>query len=237
MEKILNINVDHVATLRQARLGKHPDPIEACKIIKKTKAHGVVMHLREDRRHIQDNDLYRYKKSINLPLNFEMAPTTEMVLIANKIKPKMVTLVPEKRLELTTEGGLNLKRNIKIINKIVNALNSKIQVMIFIDSDREQIALAKNLGIHGIEINTGKYTDACGNQKNIELKKIKESAKFAHSLNLYLAAGHGLTIKNITKIAEIREINEFNIGHSVIGEAVFHGLYESVNKIYAKINK
>ena len=109
--------------------------------------------------------------------------------------------------------------------------------MIFIDSDNEQIALAKNLGIHGIEINTGKYTDACGNQKNIELKKIKESAKYAHSLNLYLAAGHGLTIKNITKIAAIREINEFNIGHSVIGEAIFYGLYESVNKIYAKINK
>ena len=237
MEKILNINVDHVATLRQARLGKNPDPIEACKIIKKTKAHGIVMHLREDRRHIQDNDLYRYKSTINLPLNLEMAPTDEMVLIANKVKPKMVTLVPEKRLELTTEGGLDLKKNIKKIHKIVNNLNSKIQIMIFIDSNIEQIALANTLRIHGIEINTGKYTDSHGNQKNIELKKIKESAKFAQSLNLYLAAGHGLNMKNITKIAAIKEIKEFNIGHSIIGEAIFSGLYESVNKIYAKINK
>jgi pyridoxine 5-phosphate synthase len=237
MEKILNINVDHVATLRQARLGKNPDPIEACKIIKKTKAHGIVMHLREDRRHIQDNDLYRYKSTINLPLNLEMAPTDEMVLIANKVKPKMVTLVPEKRLELTTEGGLDLKKNIKKIHKIVNNLNSKIQIMIFIDSNIEQIALANTLGIHGIEINTGKYTDSDENEKNIELKKIKESAKFAQSLNLYLAAGHGLDIKNITKIAAIKEIKEFNIGHSIIGEAIFSGLYESVNKIYAKINK
>jgi len=237
MEKILNINVDHVATLRQARLGKHPDPIEACKIIKKTKAHGIVMHLREDRRHIQDNDLYRYKSTINLPLNLEMAPTDEMVLIANKVKPKMVTLVPEKRLELTTEGGLDLKKNIKKIHKIVNNLNSKIQIMIFIDSNIEQIALANTLGIHGIEINTGKYTDSHENQKDIELKKIKESAKFAQSLNLYLAAGHGLDLKNITKIVSIKEIKEFNIGHSIIGEAIFSGLYESVNKIYAKINK
>tara|TARA_B110000014_G_C20098952_1_gene576485 strand:- start:489 stop:1202 length:714 start_codon:yes stop_codon:yes gene_type:complete len=237
MEKILNINVDHVATLRQARLGKNPDPIEACKIIKKTKAHGIVMHLREDRRHIQDNDLYRYKSTINLPLNLEMAPTDEMVLIANKVMPKMVTLVPEKRLELTTEGGLDLKKNIKKINKIVNGLSSKIQIMIFIDSNTEQIALANTLGIHGIEINTGKYTDSHGHEKNIELKKIKESAKFAQSLNLYLAAGHGLDIKNITKIAAIKEIKEFNIGHSIIGEAIFSGLNKSVNKIYAKINR
>tara|TARA_A100001388_G_scaffold44275_1_gene28830 strand:+ start:7955 stop:8665 length:711 start_codon:yes stop_codon:yes gene_type:complete len=235
--KKLNVNIDHVATLRQARLGSYPNPIDIAKLISSSKASGIVMHLREDRRHIQDYDLVNYKKIIKLPLNLEMAPTPEMVKIANKIKPQTVTLVPEKRQELTTEGGLNLKKNLTKVKGLINNLNGAIKIMLFVDPDLKIIDICKKLDIHGVEINTGKYCDAKKNNISKELIKIRKAAKLASELNMFVAAGHGLNVRNLARIVKIQYIKEYNIGHSLISDAIFDGIISSTNKIYDIINK
>ena len=233
----LNINIDHVATLRQARLGFDPDPISLVDLIIKTQVHGIVMHLREDRRHIQYEDLVRFKKKFKFHLNLEMAPTPEMVKIANKIKPDTVTLVPEKRKELTTEGGLDIKKNMTFMKKIVNSLSSEINIMVFIDPIKYQIKIAKGMNIQGIEINTGKYANSSGNELKSQLERIKKAAIFAASIDLYVSAGHGLTTKNLAKLVKIKEIKEYNIGHSVISDSIFYGIKESIQNIQDIIKK
>ena len=235
--KKLNVNIDHVATLRQARLGSYPNPIDIAKLISSSKASGIVMHLREDRRHIQDYDLVNYKKIIKLPLNLEMAPTPEMVKIANKIKQQTVTLVPEKRQELTTEGGLNLKKNLTKVKSLINNLNGAIKIMLFVDPDLKIIDICKKLDIHGVEINTGKYCDAKKNNISKELIKIRKAAKLASELNMFVAAGHGLNVRNLARIVKIQYIKEYNIGHSLISDAIFDGIISSTNKIYDIINR
>ena len=236
MKRKLNINIDHIATLRQARLGSFPDPIDAIKIIKEVKADGVVMHLREDRRHIQDNDLVKYRSKYKFHLNLEMAATNEMINIANKIKPDVVTFVPEKRLELTTEGGLNIKKKYTQLVSLTRRLSKGIKVMFFIDPVKSQIDKALEIGAYGIEINTGRYSECSPKIRNKELLKIKEAAKYADSLNLYTAAGHGLNEGNLKKLIKIKEISEYNIGHSIISNAIFHGLHVSIKRIQDIIN-
>jgi pyridoxine 5-phosphate synthase len=239
----LNVNIDHVATLRQSRLGSYPDPLEAAKIVRESGANGVVMHLREDRRHVQDDDLVRFKKHPLLKkfhLNLEMAPTKEMFLIANEIKPNVITLVPEKRKELTTEGGLNIKKNSRILKSRLKNLNPSIKVMLFIDPVKTQIDASINLGlkslgfglIHGVELNTGKYAEIKYRQnRKREIKKLKLAAEYAYTKGLYVAAGHGLSTHNLIWLTSIPQIMEYNIGHSIIGDSVFFGLKESIKRI------
>ena len=231
MKTKLNINIDHIATLRQAREGDFPNPIDSIKIIRKAKANGVVMHLREDRRHIQLKDLKNFKKKYNFHLNLEMAPTLEMVKIANKIKPDVVTLVPEKRRELTTEGGLNLRKNYAKLKKIIMLLDNDIKIMLFIDPIKTQIKLALELGAYGIEINTGNYSEKSGLLQKKEIGRIKKAAIYSSEQNLFTAAGHGLNEKNLPNLVKIKQIEEYNIGHSIISNSIFYGLYESIKRI------
>lgn len=231
MKKKLNINIDHIATLRQARLGHFPDPIDSIRIIKKAKADGVVMHLREDRRHIQFKDLKKYREKYKFHLNLEMAPTLEMAKIANNIKPNVVTIVPEKRLELTTEGGLNIIKNSSLLKKILSLLNKNIKVMFFVDPIKAQIDESLKHCIYGIEINTGKYSEATRTLAKKELIKIKNAAIYSSNKGLYTAAGHGLNEKNLPNLVKIDQINEYNIGHSIISNSIFHGLYISIRRI------
>ena len=236
----LNINIDHVATLRQSRMGFAPDPIEAAKIVKESGVNGVVMHLREDRRHIQDEDLVRFKKNPQLKkfhLNLEMAPTKEMFDIANKIKPNVITLVPEKRKELTTEGGLNIKKNSRILKLRLKNLHPSIKIMLFIDAIKTQIDASINLGprtIDGIELNTGQYARLEPHQYKLfkkEFDKLKIAAEYAHEKGLHVAAGHGLDTGNLRILTSISQIMEYNIGHSIIGDSIFFGLKKSIKRI------
>ncbi|MCE3255457.1 MAG: pyridoxine 5-phosphate synthase [Rickettsiaceae bacterium] len=238
MRKIrLGVNIDHIATLRNARGGVHPCPILGAAIAKKAGADGITAHLREDRRHIRDEDIFRLKKEINLPLNFEMAATDEMVAIALKAKPNAVCLVPEKRQELTTEGGLDVIKNQTHLTKITKQLKAKkIRISLFIDADLKQILAAKKVGADIIELHTGKYCHLTGQAQKSEFKKISEAAEYAEELELECHAGHGLDFKTAKKIAEIPQIVELNIGHFLIGEAVFNGLGSSVKKMKKIIN-
>ena len=236
MRTKLNVNIDHVATLRQARQGSFPDPIDTIKIIKKAKASGIVMHLREDRRHIQLNDLKKYRQKYNFHLNLEMAPTIEMINIANRIKPNVVTLVPEKRMELTTEGGLNIKNNYNDLQNLLKKISKDIKIMFFIDPIKLQIDLALKLKAYGIEINTGKYSESTPSSVVKELNRIKKAAAYSTTLNLYTAAGHGLNESNLAMLVKIRDIKEYNIGHSIISNAIFYGLYDSIKRIQDIIN-
>ncbi len=238
----LGVNVDHVATLRNARGGVFPCPVVAAKIAKKYGADGITAHLREDRRHIRDLDIFRLKKEVNLPLNFEMAATDEMVEIALKVKPNAVCLVPEKRQELTTEGGLDVIKNQKKLAKIITKLKAKkIKISLFIDANLSQILAAKNVGANIIEIHTGKFCYLKNTEqkiaKKIEFKKISEAAHYAEELGLECHAGHGLDFKTAGQIAKIPQIVELNIGHFLIGEAIFSGLDLAVKKMKKIINQ
>lgn len=233
----LGVNIDHVATLRNARGGAHPCPIKAAEIALKAGADGITAHLREDRRHIKDSDVVRLKKEINLPLNFEMAATEEMVKIALKVKPNAVCLVPEKRQELTTEGGLDVLRNQKNLMTIIKKLRAKkIRVSLFVDSDLSQILAAKKVGADIVEIHTGKYCHLSGKVQEVEFKKIAEAIEYADELGLECHAGHGLDFKTAAKIAQIPQIVELNIGHFLIGEAIFSGLDLAIKKMKKIIN-
>lgn len=233
----LGVNIDHVATIRNARGGLHPDPVEAAILAQKSGACGITIHLREDRRHIRDEDLKRLKKEISLPINLEMAATKEMLEIALKTKPNAVCIVPEKRQEVTTEGGLDVIKNKKILGEIIKKIRAKkIRVSLFLDANEDQIRSAKKLGADIIELHTGKFCHQKGVAQKKEFLKLKECAKLAEELGLECHAGHGLNYETAKIIAKIPQIKELNIGHFLIGEAVFEGLEKVIKKMKKFIN-
>ena len=238
MSKIrLGVNIDHVATIRNARGEKYPDPLRAALFAQKSGANSVTIHLREDRRHIRDNDLKKIINKLEIPLNLEIAPTKEMLRIAIKNKPNFVCIVPEKRKEVTTEGGLNLKKNRKILKKIIYKLKkNKIKVSLFIEPKIVDIKFSKFLGSDNVELHTGKFCYLINNKKKYskEYLKIKKAANFAKKIKLGVHAGHGLTYKSASKISKIKSITEFNIGHFIISESIFVGLYKTI-KNFRKI--
>ena len=227
----LGINIDHVATIRNARGGLHPDPIKAALIAQNAGADNITAHLREDRRHISDIDIKKLVKKLRIPLNLEMAPTNEMLNIAISLKVNRVCLVPEKRKEITTEGGLDVIKNKKKIFNIVRKLRkNNVKVSIFIDPNIKQISICNDLNVSSIEVHTEEF---CDNKKNkkYEYEKLKKSAIFAKNNNIECHAGHGISYETVKKIAEINEISELNIGHFIIGEAIFVGLKRSILKM------
>lgn len=228
----LAINVDHVATLRQARGGIEPDPIEAALLCERAGAEGIVCHLREDRRHIQDRDVYALRKAIKTKLDLEMAAVDEIIQIALDVKPDFVTLVPEKRRELTTESGLDVLGEEKRLRDVIETFHQHaIPVSLFVDPVDEHIRRSKDMGADMIEIHTGEYANATGAQQERELERIKAAALLASSLGLRVHAGHGLNYVNIFPIAAIREIDELSIGHSIISRAIFVGIEEAVRSM------
>lgn len=230
---LLGVNIDHVATLRQARGTHYPDPIQAALIAEQAGADGITAHLREDRRHIQDRDIFLLKEMLHSRLNLEMAVTDEMIAIARKVKPYACCLVPEKREELTTEGGLDVASQPERMKSACSELaDANIEVSLFIDPDEKQIDAAKIAGAPVIELHTGAYADANNSiQQKQELKRIQHAAYYAHSMGLQVNAGHGLHFHNVEAICYIPEIVELNIGHSIIAQAVFSGLAETVNDL------
>ena len=221
----IGVNIDHVATLRQQRFTEYPDPLTTAILLEQVGVDSITIHLREDRRHIQDEDAKQLKKLIRVPLNFEMAATQEMIEFAKELAPKYCCIVPEKREELTTEGGLSLKDPSNLLIDGIHALSKSSRVSLFIDPDRNAIETAKQIGADAIELNTGKYADAI-NQDTIdqELDKIKESASYARDLGLSVHAGHGLNYINVNRIASIHAIEELNIGHAIVARAIYDGL-------------
>ena len=227
----LGINIDHVATIRNARGVLHPEPLKAALIAQNSGADNITAHLREDRRHISDIDIKKLVKKLKIPLNLEMAPTNKMINISISSKIKRVCLVPEKRKEITTEGGLDvLKNKKKIFNFVKKLKKNNIKVSIFVDPDIKQISVCSNLNVFSVEIHTGEF---CDNKKNkrYEYEKLKKSAMFAKKNNLECHAGHGISYETVRRIAEIEEISELNIGHFIIGEAIFVGLKKSILKM------
>jgi pyridoxine 5-phosphate synthase len=228
----LGVNIDHVATIRNARGGIHPSPVSAAILAEKSGADGITIHLREDRRHIRDEDLKLLKKAIKLPINLEMAATQEMLEIALKTKPNAVCIVPEKRQEVTTEGGLDVIKNSKVLAKMVKKLHSKkIRVSLFIDADEKQIHQAKKIGADIVELHTGEFCHQKNQKQKVEFIRIEKAAKLVESLRLECHAGHGLNYETAKMIAKIPEIVELNIGHFLIGEAVFEGLEKVIKKM------
>ena len=228
----LGVNIDHIATVRQARGVQYPDPVTAAGIVELAGADGIVCHLREDRRHIQDRDLRILREIIQTRLNLEMAATEEMIRIALVTKPNVVTLVPEKREELTTEGGLDVIKFFTPLKKAVQRLHKGgIPVSLFVDPKRDQIKASEEVGADVIEIHTGHYCDADPSHEDEELKKIFDAVAEAARRNLRVAAGHGLNYVNVRRIAEIKEIEELNIGHSIIARAVLVGLDRAVREM------
>ena len=229
----LCVNIDHVATLRQARQGMEPDPIAAAVLIEMGGADGIVVHLREDRRHIQDRDLRLLREVIHTKLDMEMAATDEMVKIALEVKPDMVTLVPERRQELTTEGGLDVIGHLENIKKVINLLHDGgIIVSLFVDPDLDQVKAAHKINADYIEIHTGRYANVTRyKEQNAELEAIGQSVKLAYKLNLGVNAGHGLTYRNVKRLTQFHEIVEYNIGHSIIARAVIVGIEQAVREM------
>ncbi|MFA5073985.1 MAG: pyridoxine 5'-phosphate synthase [Nitrospirota bacterium] len=234
----LSVNIDHIATLRQARKGSVPDPVAAAVLAELAGAHGIIAHLREDRRHVQDRDLKLLRETVHTRLNLEMAATEEMQRIALSIKPDFSTLVPEKREELTTEGGLEVAARIEMMRAYVTTLKEGgIVVSLFIDPDEKQIMAAKKSGADWIEIHTGSYANALTEQdREHELAKIREAAKLGASLGLRIGAGHGLDYLNVQSIARLPEIEELNIGHSIVSHAVLVGMERAVKEMISAIN-
>ncbi|MUK91141.1 pyridoxine 5'-phosphate synthase [Aliivibrio fischeri] len=227
---LLGVNIDHVATLRNARGTKYPDPVHAAEIAERAGAAGITIHLREDRRHIKDRDVRILRETLQTRMNLEMAVTDEMVGIALETKPEFVCLVPEKREELTTEGGLNVSGQLEKVKAATQKLTEAgIKVSLFIDADKEQIDAAVECGASFIELHTGAYADAETEEaQQDELKKIAAGASYAASKGLIVNAGHGLTYHNVEAIAALPEIYELNIGHSIMGRAMFDGLEKAV---------
>ncbi|GMR04536.1 MAG: pyridoxine 5'-phosphate synthase [Thermodesulfobacteriota bacterium] len=229
----LSVNVDHVATVRQARLTKEPDPVTAALMAELAGADGVTVHLREDRRHIQDRDLFVLRRTVKTTLNLEMAATSEMLSIALEVKPDMVTLVPEKRRELTTEGGLEVLKNADGLKKFVTTLrDSGMLVNLFIDPEPESVKQSHRIGSSGVEIHTGRYADAEGEARSeAELRRVYDAVALADKLGLRIHAGHGLDYRNIRKVASIKEIEEFAIGFSIIARSVYVGIEDAVREM------
>ena len=235
----LGVNIDHVATVRNARGENYPSPLRAALLAQKNGADSVTIHLREDRRHINENDLKKIKNKIKIPLNLEIAATKEMLRIASKSKPPFICIVPEKRKEITTEGGLNLNHNRSFLKKLITNLKKrKIRISLFIEPNLKDINEAKNLNADCIEIHTGKICNLINMNKNFtnELKRIKKAVKEGNKLGLEVHAGHGLTFKSAQILTKVKGIEEFNIGHFLIGESIFEGM-ASVIKNFKKILK
>lgn len=235
----LCINIDHIATLRQARRESEPDPVTAAGICELAGAEGIVCHLREDRRHVNDRDLRILKEVVKTKLDLEMAATDEMIKIARLIKPEMATLVPEKREEITTEGGLNIAASKEKITGAVKSIKEAgIKVSVFIDPQPENVDLALEAGADMIEIHTGQYANAKEiNDKILEAEKIRQIARMAKELGIGVNAGHGLNYLNIVPIAHIEDIDEVSIGHSIISRAVFTGLHKAVEDMLVIIRR
>lgn len=233
----LGVNVDHVATLRQARRGEFPSPIWAALDSQRAGCDGIVCHLREDRRHIQDRDLLALKKQLSVPLNLEMGAHPEIVRIACRVKPHQATLVPERRQELTTEGGLDLTRTRHRVHQAIqNLTQAGIRVSLFIDPDPVQIEWAARLRAEMVELHTGRYAEIRSVRgRNKELDGLKQAARLANSAGLVVAAGHGLDYRNVGPIARIPEVKELNIGFSIIARAVEVGLFKAVREMRALI--
>ena len=232
--KRLGVNIDHIATLRNARGEVHPSPLKAAKLAIKYGADSITIHLREDRRHIKDQDLEKLSKYKNIPINLEIAANMQMLKIALKNKPNFVCIVPEKRKEITTEGGLNLKKNKSKIKKIVLKLKkSKIRTSLFINPTIKDVKLSKKLKSDCIELHTGKISDLIKLNKDFsnEFVKIKNCAKFGNSIGLEIHAGHGMDYKTTKILNKIKQIKEFNIGHFIVGESIFNGFHEVIKKI------
>jgi pyridoxine 5-phosphate synthase len=225
----LGVNIDHVATIRNARGGDHPDPVRAAQIVAEVGGDGITAHLREDRRHIRDEDIARIQAATNLPLNFEMAATEEMVAFALKHKPHAACIVPERREERTTEGGLDAAGQHNRLAPIVSRLaDAGIRVSLFIAPEPRQIEAAMQLGAPVVELHTGEYAHAEGEARAVELRRIADMAALAAKNGIEPHAGHGLTYENVSAIAAIPQLAELNIGHYLIGEAIFTGLAPAV---------
>lgn len=229
----LGVNVDHVATLRQQRMTRYPDPVQAVFAAETGGADGITIHLREDRRHIQERDVELINEVLQTRLNLEMAVTDAMITYAERIKPTYCCLVPEKRAELTTEGGLDVVTHTKMVSSAVSRLADQgILVSLFIDPDPKQIAMAVEVGAPVIELHTGEYADAkTAAERDVQLKRIQEAAQLAAKQGLIVNAGHGLNYQNVQAIARIPEIHELNIGHGIIAQALFSGLTEAVREM------
>lgn len=235
----LGVNIDHIATLRNARGVDYPCPVQGAMICEQAGADGITLHLREDRRHIKDGDVYAIKQAITIPMNLEMAVTDEMLAIACDVRPQWVCLVPEKRAEVTTEGGLDVINNDKLPQFIKDLQAVGIQVSLFIDPDFVQIDKAVALGANAIELHTGAYAQCwltcdepwVNEQVKNELVRIQKAVAYAKKSDLLINAGHGLTLENVAPIAQIDGIHELNIGHSIIADAVFYGLSKAVERM------
>jgi len=233
----LSVNVDHVATLRQARAGKNPDPVAAAILAELAGADGIIVHLREDRRHIQDRDLELLRKIVKTKLNLEMANTAEMVQIALKVKPDMVTFVPERRQELTTEGGLDVRSHRKALAQSIQRLKKAgIQISLFIDAHPLQVKASREVGADFVEIHTGRYCESPDEQaKEKEFQRIARAIGQAHRLGLRVNIGHGLDYRNISPFTRVAHIEEYSIGHSIISRAVLWGLERAVREMKERI--
>lgn len=235
----LFVNVDHVATIREARKTVEPDPLLAAQIAEKAGADGITVHLREDRRHIQDHDLKRIRAAIKIPLNLEMAPVEEMIQIALRTRPYQVSLVPEKRQEITTEGGLDVCSQIETLVQMKERLAiNGIRFSLFVDPDPKQIEAAGRVGADSIEINTGSYSELKNEEDVLKaLEKIRQSSTQAVELGLRVFAGHGLTNENVQAIARVPEIEELNIGHHIVSRAVFLGMETAVKEMIHSVKQ
>jgi len=232
----LGVNIDHVATVREARGGAFPDPVRAGLLAEKAGADGITAHLREDRRHITDRDIERLRAELHVPLNLEMAATDEMAAIALKHIPHACCIVPENRQERTTEGGIDAAGQSARLNPIVRELvDAGIRVSMFVEPDKKQLDASKALGAPVVELHTGAYSEAINQQRQLE--RIIEAARYGASIGLEIHAGHGLTYENVKPIAAIPEIRELNIGHYLIGEAIFVGLEASIRRMRALMDE
>jgi pyridoxine 5-phosphate synthase len=234
----LGVNIDHVATIRNARGIKHPDPVRAARQAAQAGADGITAHLREDRRHISDDDIARLTREIDLPLNLEMAATDEMLAIALRHRPHAACIVPEKRAELTTEGGLNVVGGGNHLARFVRDLvQAKIRVSLFIDPELQQLDAAKKLGAPVVELHTGAYCEAEGDARAHELERLVRAAAHAESIGLECHAGHGLSYETVGPVAAIPTIVELNIGHFLVGEAIFSGLDSAIKRMRAVMDQ
>jgi pyridoxine 5-phosphate synthase len=236
---LLGVNIDHVATLRQARGEGFPDPVAAAKAVVEAGADGITAHLREDRRHIQDDDIRRLKKELKAPLNLEMAAAPEIVAIAAGVKPAWVCLVPEKRKELTTEGGLDIQTNSTDLRKNIALLkDAGIRVSLFIEPNETLMGVARDLGADAVELHTGAYARVFRTEKknlSKEVNRIKAAAEKAAALGLVVNAGHGIDYENVVELAQVHPFHEFNIGFSIVARAVFVGLPQAVKEMKLKM--
>lgn len=231
-EQHLGVNIDHVATVRQARGTDYPDPVQAALLAEQAGADSITLHLREDRRHIQDHDLERLKAAMQTHMNLEMAVTDEMLAIAAGIKPQDCCLVPEKREELTTEGGLDVAgQQDKITDACLSLAGNGIRVSLFIDPDPVQLDAARSVGAGVVELHTGGYADAEGGEQDAELQRIVAAAAYGQQLGLVVHAGHGLHYENVKPVAEIAQIQELNIGHAIVSRAIFDGFSVAVSEM------